>query len=101
MNKIWKIMDDFPIENSTWLPYYAGNDFVTADKDDVKVSIYKADGKILAFCNPISIDFKEEVEITSSFKNITDALTGEKLSDNGKYKTEMCGFGCRIFVIEE
>lgn len=93
-------MDEFPIEEATWLPYYAGNEFVKSDNNDVKVSIYKTKDKILAFCSSISVGFDEDVEISSECLNFRDAFTGENLADNGKCKLHFGSFECKVLIIE-
>ena len=99
MSKLWRVLDDFPLEEAEWLPYYAGNDFVKSGNNDVKVSIYKAKNKILAFCTSISTGFDAEVEISCDYRNITDAFTGDMLSDNGKCKLHFGAFECKILII--
>ena len=101
MSKIWQIMDAFPIEESKWISYYGGNDLVKSDNDTVKISLYKADGKILAFCTSITVDFDEEVTVTSDYRKITDAFLGNVLSNNGRCVLKFGGFECKILVIEK
>ncbi len=100
-SKLWKIFDEFPLEKAQWLSYYGGNDIVLSDNDEVKVSIYKAEGRILAICCSMNIEFAGEVTISSSYRHIKDALTGSMLSDGGKCSLSFKGIECKILDITE
>ena len=102
MSRIWNIFDKFPLEKSDWIAYYMGQDTVVSDKDDLKVSIYRAQNKCLAICSSVTMDFCEDVHISSAkYKRITDAFSGDVLSENGECVLHFGGFDCKILVMEE
>jgi len=98
--KLWKIFDEFPLEKAQWLSYYGGNDIVLSDNGEVKVSIYKTDDRILAVCCSLNTEFDGDVTISSSYACVKDALTGEKLSDDGRCTFRIKGISCRLLIIE-
>ena len=100
-SKLWKVFDEFPVEESKWLPYYNGNDSVFSDNENVKVSIYKAEDKILAVCTSIDQTFNGEVAISGNFNTIYDALTKNKLSDNGMCKLKFEGIQCKLLILNK
>lgn len=99
MSKIWKIMDEFPIEKSSWRPYYENADKISSNNENVKISYYETADKLLAFCTSVYSDFDENVEISSDFSLISDAVTGENISANGKCRLHFKGFECKILVL--
>ena len=100
MSKIWKIVDDFPIGEAEWKPYYLDSPVRSSEKH-VKVSAYQTKDRVLAFCTSDRGDFEGESELISEYPLIRDAFTGEILSENGRYTLKIKGFQCRIFTLEK
>lgn len=100
-SKLWKMFDEFPMEEAEFLPYYNGNNSVFSDNDDVKVSIYEAKDKILAICTSVSTEFNGDVTISGKFDKITDALDKSLVSDNGKCKLHFDGIQCKLLIFSK
>ncbi|MBQ9975951.1 MAG: hypothetical protein IJP16_05520 [Clostridia bacterium] len=100
MSKIWKIFDDFPMKEAKFLPYYNGNDSVLSDNDDVKITVYETDDKILAICTSIDMSTDADVTISGKFDNVSDAFTGYRISDNGKCELHFSGIDCKILILD-
>lgn len=98
---LWKMFDEFPLEEAQWLPYYNGNNSVCSDNDAVKVSIYEAKDQILAICVSVSMDFVGDAAISGKYTKITDALTGTLISDNGKCSLHFEGIQCKLLLISK
>ena len=101
MSKVWDIFRKFPMEESTFLPYYDGNNSVLSDNENVKVSIYEAQDKILAVCTSISNKFEGDVTISGKFDKVTDALKCAVISENGKCKLHFKGIECYLLIFEK
>ena len=69
MMSIWKVADDFGIEDATWLPYWKNADVVRVSPDAVKVSLYQRPDKgVLLFVGNTGqedADAKIELDLTS------------------------------------
>lgn len=101
MSAIWKIIDNFDIDNSTWHPYWNNPQF-TVDNEAVKVSGYKdKDGKWLLFIANAETAEIDCCTLTGFNGIITDEETGEVLTaEEGKLKIRMPRFGHRILTVK-
>ena len=99
---LWKVYDSFPIECSKWKPYYSNNGIATSD-NRVKVSYYDAGDELLAVVAGTEKGIEKEVIIDFTHLNsvtITDAFSGETVSENGVYQTYIKGFEYRLLRIK-
>lgn len=84
MSKIWTILDEFPIEGSSWNPFYDNN--VIVSNSDIKVSFYKNNNNILIFVANWNNLFQGQVKITLPFElsSLINTLTNKyvDISDN-------------------
>ena len=86
MSGVWKIIDGFPIENSTWMPYWTNK--VVTSNEKVKVSYYRykslcGEEQLLAFV--VNISSKEIENVTVEFEENVSKATD--MTDN-----KDCGF---------
>ncbi len=100
MNKLWSVLDSFPIEEAEWHPYFDNG--VQVSNKNVNFSFYKADKKLLCFVSNMK---KEPFEINATlpFKaaRITDALSGEVVSlECESFSMKLDSFGSRILRVE-
>ncbi len=101
MSKIWEIYDEFNDGNVEWRPYYNASGRVVCETEDVKVSCYERDDKILAIVATTKKAFSGVAEIKSSLPNIVDAMTNEKISVNGEAKIQLDGFDYKILILDK
>ena len=76
MSGVWKIIDNFPISISTWMPYWENN--ATATNEKVKISYYKyktlaGEDQLLAFV--VNISSKPLENVTVSFEEQVSKAT--------------------------
>lgn len=93
-SRIWDIFDAFPLEQSTWHPYFHPHDIKVSD-DKVKVSYYEAPGEVLAVCSSVTADFDSDVTIDLTAlgaKSVTDAMTATPLTKTGTFTSHFSGF---------
>lgn len=102
-SRVWKAYDAFPIAKSQWKPYYTDNGVATSD-DRVKVSYYDAGDKIMAIVAGTEKGIEKDVTVDFSAigaKNLTDAFTGEKVSDGAEYTAFVNGFEFRLILADK
>lgn len=102
-SKVWKVYDSFPIAESEWKPYYNDNGVTTSD-ERVKVSYYDAGDKLLAIVAGTEKGIESDVTVDLSktdAKKLTDAFTGETLSQNGSYTAHVDGFEYRLVIAKK
>ena len=100
MSKIWGILDSFPLENSTWHPYFDNG--VSVSDENVKFSFYKAPNKLLCFTsNMKKTALNVNVTLPFKAKRVTDAFTLECLAESeNSFNISIGGFGARILIID-
>lgn len=101
MSNIWEIFDNFKTPDVKWRPYYRAKCPVTSLTDGVKVSCYEREDKILAIVATTRKSFSGKAKIETKYKNIQNAFSGEKISDNGVAEIEFSGFDFEMLVIEK
>ena len=102
-SRVWKAYDAFPIAKSQWKPYYTENGVSTSD-ERVKVSYYDAGDKIMAVVAGTEKGIESDVTVDFSAigaKNLTDAFTGEKISDGNKYTAFVNGFEFKLVLADK
>lgn len=85
MSGIWKIVDEFDMDNAEFIPYF-NNPYFVSDNENVKISGFKAGDEWLLFAANADGAQQGEVSISGfEGKTIVNAETGKALSaENGK-----------------
>ena len=102
-SKIWKAYDAFPIADSQFKAYYTDNGVTTSD-NRVKVSYYDAGDKIMAVVAGTEKGIESDVTVDFSAigaKNLTDAFTGEKVSEGSSYTAFVNGFEFKLILADK
>ena len=100
--KIWRIYDELPVSKAEYKPFF--NNDVVSDNENVKVSYYELDGKVLAvianFCKEPT--GKSVITFAKKFKTATNKMTGEKVNlvDGDKITVEFDNFDYMIIGLE-
>lgn len=98
ISKIWKIFDNFGVEDAEWLPYYGKEHPVKANTEKAKISTWKKDGRLLVVV--ASTDRDADISLSLSFEQmkIRDAMKDEIISTDGKATLSLHGFD--FYLIE-
>jgi hypothetical protein len=93
MSKIWKAMSDFGVGEAEWHPYWRNQQYVSAQPESVKVSLYLRESRLLLAVSNLSADQETEGQISlnisipgqasGGFTSACDAITGESLAFEG------------------
>lgn len=101
MSGIWKIMDQFPLEQSEWCPYWDNGAEVSDER--VKVSYYRYKDvlgrtKLLAFCANTSVSNASNVTLrfAEDVSRICLLPSGEEVSGG----MDVASFEYKIFYVE-
>jgi len=93
MSKIWKIYDRFDVEKAQFISYYSDiKPAIKCSNPNVKVSVFQFDDKLLAICASFEKAFDASFKLESEYKNVTNAMTDEKLSSDGTFEVSLKGF---------
>ena len=76
---LWKVLDDFGIGESEWLPYWERP--LEVCPDSVKASVYRRKGMCLAVISNLSPTAAVQAEVTlpADVTSVTEALSGSEL----------------------
>jgi hypothetical protein len=98
---IWSVFDAFGVEEAEFLPYYGGACPISVTDAAVKASAWQREGRILTVL--ASTDRETDATFTATFPypRISDALTGEPLSENGSVTLSLHGFSFRLVLAEK
>ena len=99
-SKVWNIYDNFNIGDSTFHPYYEQNDIAAGD-ERVKVSYYKADGKMLVVVASTARSVDTDITLDlSSFgaKEIKDTLE-ESVVEGSVFTKHLNGFDLSLLWV--
>lgn len=99
MNKVWKVVDSFPVDNSVWNPYHSNG--LRTSNISVKVSYYRCDNKYLFFISNYSNKNIENVtvQLPEHCNSLKNALTDEKiLVKDNKIEISAEGFSYLIAI---
>ena len=102
-SRVWKAYDAFPIANSKFKPYYTDNGVITSD-NRVKVSYYDAGDKIMAVVAGTEKGIESDVTVDFSAlgaKNLTDAFTGEVITQGNNYTAFVSGFEYKLILADK
>ena len=100
MDKLWKVLDSFPIERAEWHPYFKNG--VAVSNKNANFSFYKCEKKLLCFVS----NMKKEVTITDvtlpfKVKTVKDVFSGELVSvDTDSFSLSVSSFGSRILTVD-
>lgn len=101
MSGVWRALDEFPISEAEWKPYFA-NDIQVSD-NSVRVSYYKAGNEMLCFVANMVNEPSGRISVILPEKaqSVTDAVTGDVMvSDTSELSIELDGFDYRIVRIK-
>ncbi|HHX36926.1 MAG TPA: hypothetical protein GX717_02980 [Clostridiaceae bacterium] len=105
MSEIWKVIDKFPISNSTWHPYWDNKNEVKASTDEIRISYYKhippsGASEFLVFASNVSSNELEKVELqfNTNFNQIKITDTQNEVEWMGKSSFQM-SFECKSVKI--
>ena len=100
MSGVWKIFDGFPIDKSTWHPYWEND--ASTDNEKVKVSYYRyqtltGSPMLLAFVANLSGENVQQVTVRfpESVTRAVDAATQEEIG----FTLDLGKFGSRILCV--
>lgn len=101
ISEIWKLYDSFGVREAEFIPYYKNceKDVLCSDSD-VKISLYKKDGRALAVIATTDKNYSSDVTVESKFGNAKNAITGELLSKNGNFTVHLEGFDFILVLFE-
>ncbi len=90
LTKIWDIFDRYALRRCPWRPYYEPGCPVAADDDRVMVSVWEAQGCLIAAAATLDADVNCAVLSAEGYTAAEDLLTGEKFAlENGKFTLPM------------
>ena len=101
--RVWKAYDAFPIAKSEFKAYYTQYGVTTSD-DRVKVSYYDAGDKIMAGVAGTEKGIESDVTVDFSAigaKNLTDAFTGERISEGNSYTAFVNGLEFKLILADK
>ncbi len=101
MSEIWDIYDEFNDGAVDWRPYYNASGRVTCETEDIRISCYERENKILAIVATTRADFEGEAEIKAELPKIYDAREKTMLSKSGEAKVKLHGFDFKLLVFEK
>lgn len=83
MRGVWSAIDAFPIEESTWRPYFKNS--VETDNPNVKASYFETEDKALFFISNMqkSPTGKVEIRLHKPYRKVCDAVSLQELSVAG------------------
>ncbi len=102
MSKIWSYIDDFPVKDAQWHPYYDGNVFAKSSSDDVKVSYYQTESEKLLFCANVKNEpLDVTIEIADKNMNFVSSFSDSSIDyKDGIIKTKFNGFGFALIRLK-
>lgn len=99
MSAIWKIIDEFPMENSAFTGYWENSE-IGFTASDVKVSYYKSKNEYMVFMGKIAPEnAKGKFTLNFDAKSVYNPLTREEVNPNEEF--EVKGNMPYIFIIKE
>ncbi len=101
MSRLWNVLDGFSVADARWMPYF--NNAVKVSSDAVRFSYYEREGQMLAFvANMVNEPSgKVSIELPIKVKQITDAISGELITDDTAcFSLELGGFDHKILKIK-
>ncbi|MCD6219320.1 hypothetical protein J7K43_02915 [Candidatus Calescamantes bacterium] len=108
--KVWKVMEDFGIDEAEWFPYWKNQFLIKSSSDKVKISLYRKKGKALLVVS--NIGEKDEVVnlkvnlvslgFTPDGLKIKNPVSNEEfLINNGKIKLLIPRKRMRFLLLKE
>lgn len=96
MSQIWRFIDNFPIEDAEWKPYFE-NDVISSN-DDIKVSYFEYGNRRLVFAANIDIEPKcTTISFGDSVFSISSAVNVKSLQNNKELSLNLKGYGFAVF----
>ena len=97
MSRVWKIFDEYNLDNAKFIPYYENIDITIAEKDAF-ISLYESDNeKIAVVCD--LVDGREFITLNcGDYKNAEELLTGKVyVAENGTVKVDSSYGSLKIY----
>jgi len=100
MSKIWRIIDNFSIDNALWIPYYKNNELI-ANNENVFVSYYEYNNDKLVFISNLSEkDVACCIHSVNSIGRVISCLSDcEHQATDNQFDIEMKGFETQIYRV--
>jgi len=101
MSGVWKIFDAFPIELSSWNPYWKNS--VKASHEKVKVSYYKytdLSGKDTLLAFAVNISSKNVESVTLSFEEDVASVTDAETNTDVGFTFGLEPYGYKILFVK-
>ena len=95
-SKIWKIFDNYNIEDAVWKPYYHGTE-ITCDNETILISCYDKNESSLYFVSNPS-DVEKDIDLKGVKGNLK-LLFGSKGYSGGKLKLDR--YDCAILLLNK
>ena len=93
ISKIWGIYDRMDVENAEFVPYYAEGEHPAAASDAaIKVSAYRHKDSALLILSSTDRATDATFTLTSKYKKLYNAETGEPISEDGTATLALRGF---------
>ena len=101
ISRIWRIYEEIDADHAEFIPYYSKKDSgMTASDPSVMVSTYRHNDCLLAIVATTRRDADTTFTITSEFSKLSDAISGEPLSENGTATLSLHGFDFKLIKAE-
>ena len=97
ISRIWQVYEELDAEHAEFIPYYSDKESgITASDPSVMVSAYRHDGHLLAIVATACRDADTTFTLQSEFSRLSDAISGEPLSENGTATLSLHGFDFKL-----
>lgn len=102
VSKIWEGYDQIGIVDAKWCPYWEGESSAHCDDDNVYISTFEKDNKILALVSQFDKTAKDiEIKLPEKFKKAKEMFDGNTYGiENGKLFAKLENKTSYMFVIE-
>lgn len=102
MSDIWKIYDDFGVENATWHPYWEQTDIVCPEKKNVYISYFENNGNYLLMMFSLEKEGGKVCFTIPQSVKITDLLDLDKIRfrQDGMAEVSLTYGGNKILLVE-
>ena len=101
ISRIWQIYGDIDADHADFIPYYSDRDIgIRCSDPEVLVSAYRQGDRLLIILATTSRTASTTFTLTSPLPQLTDAMSGEPLSENGTVTLSLHGFDFKLIKAE-
>ncbi|MBS7299102.1 MAG: hypothetical protein KIG65_08515 [Eubacteriales bacterium] len=102
VSKVWEGYDAIGVVDAKWCPYWEGQSSLKTEDDNVYITTFEKDNKILAFVSQFDKIAKNvEITLPEKFKNARELFDGNTFGiENGKLSVNLENKTSYAFVIE-